>query len=84
MTKNAERREKFRKIQHATVKANRVGDPDIPDYWTGRESSFEMKRCDAQNRDATDLLNKDSRDRTEVPLGPRFNTPQWERTIRDK
>lgn len=79
MTKNAERREKFKRIGAAIGK---IGNPNIGDYHTGRASSFSMKRFDQKNRDSEDPLNKAQDDRTEVPFGPRFNTPQWERTLR--
>lgn len=79
VNKNTERREKFRKIGEAISK---IGDPDVRDYRTGGRSEFELKRFDALNRDADDPLNLDGRDHPEVPLGPRFNTPQWERSIR--
>lgn len=81
MTKNAERREKFRNIG-AAINLSKTGDPNVPDYHTGRPSKFEFKRYDSFNRDTEDLLNRDGEGRTEVPLGPQFRTPQWERTIR--
>ncbi len=49
---------------------------------SNKDQSFELKRYDTQNRDPDDPLNKDKRTRTEVPLGPRFKTPQDERTNR--
>ncbi len=54
---------------------DRVDDSD-------KDQAFELKRYDTQNRDPEDPLNTDKRARTEVPLGPRFKTPQWERTNR--
>lgn len=68
MTKNAARREKFKKLGAALSK---IGDPNAPHYYTGRDFAFEMKRYDSNDR----LLH-------EVPLGPRFGTPQWERSLR--
>lgn len=80
--KSEARREKFRKIGQAISAMKKVGDPNAPDYHTGKRSSFEMSRFDAQNRDATDPLNKSGDTRTEIPYGPSFKTPQWSRTIR--
>jgi hypothetical protein len=43
MTKNAARREKFRKIGEAISK---IGDPDVNDYATGKASMFEPRSGD--------------------------------------
>ncbi len=48
------------------------------DYHTGKESEFDMQRGDAQNRP----LENFERGKTEIPFGPEFKTPQWERTVK--
>lgn len=79
--KEIARRDKFKKLGQL-ISAMKPGDPNAPDYHTGRQSSFETKRYDALNRDSEDPLNRTKEDKPEVPLGPRFNTPQWERTVK--
>jgi hypothetical protein len=68
MSKNQERRKKFLRLQQA-VSANKIGDPDAPDYHTGKESAFLMKRYDRH---------------LPIPFGPKFKTPQWERMVKIK
>lgn len=67
MTKNAERREKFRKIGQAISK---IGDPNAPDYETGRDSQFEIKGKAVRDRALSHVV------------GPKLKTQQWERTIK--
>jgi hypothetical protein len=76
------RAEKFQKIRQAISK---MGDPDVPDYHSGQESKFAMKRYDARQRiemDEAETFCYWPRRRVEVPLGPRFASPQWARTIK--
>lgn len=68
--KTEARREKFRKIGQA-ISAMKIGDPDVPDYHTGRDSRFHMARYDSHDKDLH-----------EIPLGPQFKTPQWQRTVK--
>ncbi len=69
---------KFKAIGQAIAASpgwhDRVNDSD-------KDQAFQLKRYDTQNRDPEDPLNTDKRPRTQVPLGPRFKTPQYERTI---
>ena len=69
MTKNAERREKFRL---AAEHLPNIGDPNVPDYFTGRESKFKMRRGNSANENGL----------KRTAFGPKFKTPQWERTLR--
>ena len=77
--KREARREKFRRIGAEISKL--AGDPNVPDYYTGRESHFNIARGDSGSRDPQDPLNTDQRSRNEIPFGPRFKTPQYERTV---
>jgi hypothetical protein len=71
LTKNAERREKFKKLGAAITALKKQGDPDAPDYFTGRESEFEhVIRAVADK-------NLNSR----FPGAPQTRTWQLERTI---
>ncbi len=76
----ADRQAKFRKLGEVISRFKKLtGDPDAHDYHTGAPVGFEMKRLDSKNRDENDPLNRDGCERTEIPLGPRFATPQWQR-----
>jgi hypothetical protein len=66
LTKNAARRALFKKLGSAITKQ---GDPDSPDYHTGRASSFQIRNGPSS----------DSRPER-IPFGPAFKTPHWERT----
>lgn len=70
-SKKLERREKFRKIGAAITK---LGDPNVNDYHTGAESSFQIKRGPSHTEDGV----------KPIVGGPQFKTPQWERTIRSE
>lgn len=90
--KRAARNEKFQRIQSeiagemtSQIRSwrQRIGDPNAPDYWTGKRTSFEVKRYDAHHRDDVVSVGVPfcpwPRNECEVPLGPKFNTPQYER-----
>ena len=72
MTKNAARRDKFRKLGQAitALKNVKLGDPDSPDYHSGRESNFH--RVNGPSDGVNEIHG----------IGPIFKTPQWERTLR--
>jgi len=62
---------------------------DDRDYHTGKESEFKMSLYDAMQRaDIVDSLGVPycpwPQAKCEVPLGPRFITPQWDRTVSKK
>ncbi len=50
-----------------------VGDPDVPDYMTGKESKF----VQASSNDAE--MNRWDK----VVAGPQFRTPGWVRTVKE-
>lgn len=55
----------------------RIGDPNVPDYQTGRESKFHMASgSSSRDPDAQPDLRF-------YPGCPEFSTPHWIRTIRD-
>jgi len=71
LTKNAERREKFKKIGAAISKYRPGADYDGRDYHTGKALKFQFANVDEGHRDGF---------RIEVPHGPEFKTPQWKST----
>lgn len=64
------RQKLFKNIGKAISSLKR-GDPDVPDYLTGKASRFHIANGDQQNRDLH-----------EIPFGPDFKTPQWQRTAK--
>lgn len=79
----AARQAKFKQIRRA-ISPPKTGDPNVPDYHTGRASKFALKRYDARQRQEEDESGKLCfwpRRRVEIPFGPNFKTPQFQRTL---
>lgn len=77
-TKEISRADKFRKIGDAISGFKHGDDYDGRDYYTGSALKMCPKRGDKLNREDQEVEGRG----TEIPLGPRFKTPQWEHTSR--
>lgn len=76
--KRAERMAKFKKIGQA-INSLTPNDLAWRDY--RGDHAFAMKNGDHGNRDDEDARNTLAKHRR-LAGGPRFSTPQWERTVR--
>lgn len=69
--KQLAKREAFLKIGKAISAMKKIGDPNAPDYFTGKKVHLYVSNGKTH----------DPKMPHEIPFAPKFKTPQWIRTL---